>query len=244
LHPHDRQTATRPTRLVGDRTRNAWRGLPAPRPAVTPDLPPTAAKPASCTAPRGQSGPGPTSAAGAFGRSLRWHVRAAGIPPLGVVGPMRAPLHRPQSAHLRSRPRACQTRPDPFTSTRRYWPWRYCRGRGLPSVREWTPCASAGTRPRPDRLPRQGVRLTAQLGPLLLQHSRRPHDGPQRPTRDARETTTRIPAAWRCGATIRCAPAAAALAGRRWREPVAMPVIHRLAHRCEIFWNGPKVQFP
>jgi len=49
----------------------------------------------------------------------------------------------------------------------------------------------------------------------------------------------------------------AVLAGRRkrrrscqpscsgeWREPVAKPVIRRLAHRCEIFWNGPKVQFP
>ena len=115
----DRQTATRLTRLVGDRTRNAWRGLPAPRPAVTPDLPPTAAKPASCTAPRGQSGPGPTSVEGAFGRCPRWHVRAAGTPPLGVVGPMPAPHPRRRSSRPRSRRRSWQNRPDSRTSTLR-----------------------------------------------------------------------------------------------------------------------------
>ena len=27
-------------------------------------------------------------------------------------------------------------------------------------------------------------------------------------------------------------------------SPLAAGVVHRFAHRCEIFWNGPKVQFP
>jgi len=64
--------------------------------------------------------------------------------------------------------------------------------------------------------------------------------GPPRPTRDTRETTTRLRR-----------PGDAALRSLRSRCPapacgggsnVAMPVIHRLAHRCEIFWNESRVQ--
>jgi len=107
---------------------------PAPRPTAPSDLPRTVAMPATCSAPRGRSGPGLTPVATASGQCPRWHVRAAGTPPLAAVGPMPAPLHRRQSARPRSRRRAWQNRPDSRTSTLRSG--HYCRGRGCPCGRD------------------------------------------------------------------------------------------------------------